>query len=204
MTTTCVLVRHGHVEGIDPPRFRGREDLQLTPLGVRQAHRVRDAVAARWTPDAVFASPLARCRRTAETLAEPFGRDVAPHPGLNDLDYGRWCGMTVAEVKKHWPEALACWQTAPHTMRLPGGETLQEAQARAVDVLQSILRPDRDATVVLVTHKAILRILLAHALGLPLSSYWTLTAAPCSISVIDFASNHFVVHSINEAQHLNA
>jgi len=201
--TTILLIRHGEVAGITPPRFRGRDDLMLTPRGVRQAELVRDAIAARWVPNAVYCSPLTRCVRTADTIAGAFKLDAQPHHGLNDINYGAWQGLAVVEVAQRWPEELARWHTAPDTMRLPGGETLQDVQARAVDALQAVMHAHRHGIVVVVTHDSVIRILLGHALGLPLGGYWSLSPSPCGISEITFADDCFTIRSINETQHLS-
>ena len=200
--TTILLIRHGEVMGINPPRFRGRDNLMLTPHGVRQAELARDAIAARWVPNAVYCSPLTRCVRTADTIAAPFQIDAQPHEGLNDISYGTWQGMEVSEVAQRWPEELSRWHSAPHTMRPPGGETLQEVQARAVDALHAIVHAHHHGIVALVTHDSVTRILLGHALGLPLGSYWALSPSPCGISEVAFINDHFTTHSINQTQHL--
>jgi probable phosphoglycerate mutase len=74
--TKIILVRHGHVEGISPERFRGRADLALTPQGLRQAEATARRIEASWTPAALYASPLSRCRATAEAIGRPF--DLTP------------------------------------------------------------------------------------------------------------------------------
>jgi probable phosphoglycerate mutase len=200
--TTILLIRHGEVEGITPPRFRGREDLALTPKGVRQAEQVRDAISGRWVLNAVYCSPLSRCVRTADAIARPFNLDSVPHHGLIDTHYGAWQGLSVAEVAQRWPEELARWHTAPQTMRLPGGETLQEVQARATDALNAILHAHRHGVVAVVAHDSVNRVLLCHALGLPLGAYWTLSQSPCGISEVTFTDDRFTIHSLNETQHL--
>lgn len=63
--TRIVLVRHGHVEGIDPPRFRGRMELPLTELGLRQAELTAERIASHWRPVAIYTSPMQRCVQTA-------------------------------------------------------------------------------------------------------------------------------------------
>ena len=201
--TTTLLIRHGEVPGINPPHFRGRDNLMLTPHGVRQAELARDAVAARWVPDAVYCSPLTRCVRTADTIASAFQLDAQPHHGLHDTHYGAWQGLAVTEVAQRWPEELSRWHTAPHTVRFPGGETLQDVQARAVDALHSIMHAHRHGIVVLVAHDSVIRVLLGHALGLPLSGYWSLSLSPCGISEVAFVDDHFTIRSINQTQHLS-
>ena len=75
--TKIILVRHGHVEGISPERFRGRADLMLTDEGLRQAEATAHRIYANWTPIAVYASPLGRCQATAAAIARPFGLSPA-------------------------------------------------------------------------------------------------------------------------------
>jgi probable phosphoglycerate mutase len=64
-----VLVRHGHVEGITPERFRGRADLALTERGRREAQAVTRRIAAGWTPSAIYTSPARRCMATAAPIS---------------------------------------------------------------------------------------------------------------------------------------
>jgi phosphoserine phosphatase len=137
--TKIILVRHGHVEGISPERFRGRADLALTPEGLRQAEATARLIRASWTPAALYASPLNRCRTTAEAIGRPFGLRPAPVPGLVDIDYGEWQGLTPDEVGRKWPEPLDTWYRAPHWAAIPGGETLQDVLARAVAALRDVI-----------------------------------------------------------------
>ena len=71
--TKILLVRHGHVEGISPERFRGRADLPLTELGRRQAEATSRRIHATWEPTAIYASPLSRCQDTGAAIGRPFG-----------------------------------------------------------------------------------------------------------------------------------
>lgn len=198
-----MLIRHGEVAGITPPRFRGRANLMLTPHGLRQVELTRNAVAAAWVPKAVYCAPLARCVRTAETIAAPFNLDAQAHDGLHDIHYGAWQGMAVSEVAHRLPKALSRWHTAPHTVRFPGGETLQDVQARAVDALHGTMDAHPHGTAVLVAHDSVIRVLLGHALGLSLGSYWPLSPSPCGISEFAFVDDHFNIRSINQTQHLS-
>ncbi|MGH7662046.1 MAG: histidine phosphatase family protein, partial [Vulcanimicrobiaceae bacterium] len=81
MPSRLLVIRHGHVEGIDPVRFRGRRDLPLTAMGLAQAQAVGRRIAATWQPRAIYASPLSRTIVTAEKIAEHFGHSVEREPG---------------------------------------------------------------------------------------------------------------------------
>ncbi|MGH8114708.1 MAG: histidine phosphatase family protein, partial [Rhodanobacteraceae bacterium] len=168
-TTTLLLVRHGHVEGIQPERFRGRAELPLTGLGESQAEALRDRIAVEWSPEAVYSSPMGRCLRTATILAQPSHSRVQSMPGLNDIDYGAWQGMSDDEVRPRWPEELARWRRTPHLATIPGGESLRDLATRTISALHAILHAHRDRTIVIVAHDSVNRVLLLHALDLPLA-----------------------------------
>lgn len=203
-TTTCILVRHGHVEGIDPPRFRGRAELALTELGEHQAAALRDRIAREWSPVAVYASPLGRCMDTGTIIGR--ARDLAPQPmeGFLDIDYGQWQGLTHEEVHVRWPEAWARWRNMPQTAEIPGGETLQELAARSVRALHDVLNRHRGETVVVVAHDSVNRVVLLHALDLPLQRYRSILQVPCALNVLRFTDRRFTIGTINETGHLPA
>ncbi|HEV7777967.1 MAG TPA: histidine phosphatase family protein [Luteibacter sp.] len=200
--TRLLLVRHGEVAGIDPPTFRGRAELALTGRGEKQAALTRDAIHSRWPVDAIYCSPLGRCVRTANTLGEAFGLQAMPEADLTDIDYGEWTGLSRDEVDRRWPQDLAMWKSTPHAFHVPGGESLQAVAARAVDALIAILSTPR-TSVAIVTHDSVIRVLLCHAMGLPLASYWLLAPSPCGISVATYAEGRFTVEAFNETAHLS-
>ena len=197
-----LLVRHGHVAWHEPPRFRGRADLELTERGTRQARAAAVAIATTWRLDAIHTSPLNRCRQTAAAIAAPFRLEPQPHQGLIDIDYGDWQGLTLAEAQARWPQQTETWSRRPHLAAIPGGETLAAVLARASAALLDILRRHPDETVAVVAHDCVNRVLLLFALGLPLSRYWQIEQDPCAINELDFADGEFVVSGINATQHL--
>ncbi len=177
---TVLLIRHGHVEGIAPERFRGRWDLPLTPLGRDQAQAVAAHLRQRWPgARAVYASPLARCRDTAAAIATALGLGVQTVEGLADLDYGAWQGLTRAEAATRWPDLVDRWFIAPHRVRIPGGESLLDLTARASRALAACLDAvPGDATIALVAHDSVNRVLLCEVLGLSLAQYLAAAAGP--------------------------
>jgi len=201
--TRIILVRHGHVEWIAPERFRGRAELPLSDLGRRQAQAVAGYVAANWKPEAVYTSPLGRCRDTGAAIAAPFGLEPQPVDGLADIDYGRWQGLTRDEAKERWPDETELWFRVPHLAMIPGGETLMAVLSRAVAALRDIMRPHPDGSVVLVGHDSVNRALLLFALELPPSRYWHLRQDPCGVNELLFDSGSFIIGSINQTQHLS-
>jgi phosphoserine phosphatase len=200
--TKIILVRHGHVEGISPERFRGRAELMLTAEGRRQAAAAARRIHATWTPVAVFTSPLARCRATAGAIAQPFGLTPVTLDGVIDIDYGKWQGLTPEEARASWPDQVETWYRMPDWAAVPGGETLQQVLARTVSALRDVIGRHPADTVVLVGHDSVNRVMLLHMLALPLSRYWRLGQDPCAINETEFSGDAFTVRSVNETYHL--
>jgi probable phosphoglycerate mutase len=197
--TRIILVRHGHVEGISPERFRGRRDIELSPLGTRQARAAAQRIAAQWHPTALYASPLRRCVQTAAAIGAACGLAPTVLDDLNDLHYGDWEWRTYDEVRLQCPELFACWFAAPHLVRFPSGESLQDLVARAANVLRLVRERHAQQTVVLVGHSSGNRAVLLQMLDQPLSAYWRLGQDPGSVSEIELREHGASVQRMNEA-----
>ena len=198
-----ILARHGHVDWLAPERFRGRAELPLSDLGRRQAQAVARYIAATWKPDAVYTSPLGRCRETGAEIAAPFRLELRPVDGLADIDYGEWQGLTRDEAQERWPDETELWFRTPHIAAIPGGETLAALLSRTSAALRDILWRHPDQSVVLVGHDSVNRVLLLFALEAPLSRYWHLRQEPCAVNELFFDNDSFIIGSINQTQHLS-
>ena len=198
-----ILARHGHVDWLAPERFRGRAELPLSDLGRRQAQALARYIAATWKPDAVYTSPLGRCRETGAEIAAPFRLELRPVDGLADIDYGEWQGLTRDEAQERWPDETELWFRTPHIAAIPGGETLAGLLSRTSAALRDILWRHPDQTVVLVGHDSVNRLLLLFALEAPLSRYWHLRQEPCAVNELFFDNDSFIIGSINQTQHLS-
>jgi phosphoserine phosphatase len=202
--TKILLIRHGHVEGIEPERFRGRAPLPLTALGRAEAAAVARRVARTWKPSRVYASPMGRAMDTAAAIASASGI-AAPEAcaDLNDIDYGAWQFKTFTEAEADSPELLAAWFATPQLVRFPNGESLQDLGPRAANSLRLLLARHPADTVVVVSHDSFNRILLLQCLDLPLSAYWRLAQSPCCINEIDIADGKTRIQRLNETGHLD-
>jgi probable phosphoglycerate mutase len=201
--TKILLVRHGHVEGIKPERFRGRAELPLTHRGASEARAVARRIASAWRPVKVYTSPMQRCVETGRAIAKVCGIESEAIDHLNDIDYGSWQFRSYEEIEETNPELFAAWFATPHLIRFPDGESLQDMVARTADALRLVLDRHVEDTVVLVGHTSVNRALLVQLVDQPLSSYWRLAQAPCCINEIDVIGGRIVVVRINETQHLD-
>jgi phosphoserine phosphatase len=200
--TKILLTRHGHVEGIEPERFRGRAPLELTERGRAQAAAVARRIADGWPVRRIYTSPMKRCADTGAAIAKASGAAAEICDDLNDIDYGAWQFKTLAYARKDDPELFAAWFATPQLVRFPGGEALQDVAARAANALRFVLARHARETIVLVGHDSVNRVLLLQLLGLPLADYRRLAQTPCCLNEIDINGGDVCVVRLNETHHL--
>jgi broad specificity phosphatase PhoE len=200
--TRVVLVRHGETEWNREDRFRGRIDVDLNETGRSQAEACARRIAARWKPAAVYSSPLSRALHTAEPIARHCGLAVKTLDAVADLDYGQWHGLTPAEARIRWPDAIDAWFQKPGSSKPPAGESLLSLQKRAVSALHSLRPHHGDATVVVVAHDIVNRVLLLAAFDAGLAAVFRIGQATSAINVIDVAESGLRPVVVNDTCHL--
>ncbi|MGQ9801398.1 MAG: histidine phosphatase family protein [Candidatus Saccharicenans sp.] len=200
--TRIVLVRHGETEWNRVERFRGSVDIPLNENGLRQAELLARRLLAAWKPAAVYSSPLSRAIKTAEAIAYPLDLRVQIHPGLSDINYGQWQGLTPDEVRSRWPELFERWQTIPDNLHFPGGVSISERQRIGVTAVREIAAAHPGETVVCVGHTVINRLIILGLLDLDLSYFWRLRQDNCALNVLECHDDRFVAVTLNETGHL--
>jgi phosphoserine phosphatase len=202
--TYILLVRHGETEWNRVERFRGRADVPLNPTGLAQAAAAARRIVSAWQPVAIYSSPLSRAVQTAEATAQLFHLPVEVHPGLIDIDYGRWQGLTPAEARAGWPQEVDAWYHAPHTATIPGGETLDQVRGRAIKAVKDLSARHPGKTIVLVSHTVVNRAILLEVLGLPSQRFWHLRQDTCALNEFQVEGDDFTLVTMNDTCHLHA
>jgi len=202
--TLLILIRHGQTEWNKVERFRGRADVPLNENGLAQAEATGRRVASEWRPEAIYTSPLSRSVKTAEAIAKHHGLQVQQHPGLADIDYGEWQGLTPEEACQLWPDEIDAWYNQPHLARIPGGETLSDLSARAMQTMNELVDRHPGDTIVLVGHTVINRIIILGVLGLSNERFWRIKQDTCAINVFEADDGNFTLVSMNDTCHLKA
>jgi probable phosphoglycerate mutase len=200
--TKVLLIRHGHVEGIEPQQFRGRADLPLTRRGQIEAQAVARRIASEWSATALYTSPMQRCIATGAAIGQACGLEPRILDDLNDIHYGAWQYKTYEDMKDADPRLFAAWLATPHLVRFPEGDSLQDLLARTADALRYVLEMHADETVVLVAHDSTNRALLLQLVDQPLSAYWRLAQEPCCINEIEIARGQMRILRVNDTAHV--
>lgn len=186
MNTRIFLVRHGATILTAEDRFAGATDVPLSDEGRIQAQRLAERLG-NTSIAAIYASPLSRTVETARILAAPHGCEVQARDGLREISHGHWEQMTRHEVDARYPEESAAWDSDPYTFAPAGGETGLAVTARALPVLLEIVRSHAGEKVVIVSHKATIRLLLSSLLGFDPRRYRdNLGQNPAALNIVDF------------------
>ena len=194
------LVRHGETDWNREGRFQGQMDIPLNRTGLEQARSVAEALKD--VPlDRIVASPLSRAFETARTLAVRKGLSVDTEADFREISHGLWEGRTADEVDKEWAEMLYLWHSHPEAVEMPGGESLADVHKRTWNAFQR-LSERVEGSIVLVSHDAVLKVLLCAILGCPFGSFWRFQVANGSISLLEHNDNGWCIPLLGEASHL--
>jgi glucosyl-3-phosphoglycerate phosphatase len=183
-TRTVLVWRHGQTAWNSQRRFQGQLDIPLDDVGREQAARAATLLAG-FAPSAIVSSDLVRARDTAQALSDVTGLPVATDPRLREIDVGMWQGLTFDEVSERFPVEAAAWRDGGDGRR-GGGESLVEVGARGVAAVdEALLDLASDGTLVVVTHGAAGRAIVASMIGLPTPSWRALgSLANCCWSLM--------------------
>ncbi len=159
------LIRHGESLYNAEARIQGQSDVALSPLGLRQAEAIADALAEE-PIDAVFASPLRRAMQTAEPIAARLGLAIQADDRLKEIHAGIFQGLLWAEIEARFPDAFRPWSEQHPDFVIPGGESRRSLMVRGRAVFDSI-REGPFRRVAIVSHGGILAAALKALLRIP-------------------------------------
>jgi broad specificity phosphatase PhoE len=184
--TRVFMVRHGATVLSAEDRFAGATDVELSNEGREQTRRLAERLS-REKIVAVFASPLGRTVETAQILAKPHKLEVQTRDGLREISHGRWEQLTRREVEERFPEEAAEWEKDPYTFAPLGGESGLAVTARALPVLLELVREHPGKNILVISHKATIRLLLSSLLGFDPRRYRdNLDQKPAALNIVDF------------------
>src|ERR671937_1762581 len=169
------LVRHGRTVMNVQIRFRGRLEIPLDEKGREEAWLAANLLADAGLV-AAYTSPLGRAREVAQAISKVTGVPVEDHPGLLNLDYGEWEGLTKEECAERHPDAWRLYRESPDEAVCPGGEPLSAAADRVVDALRTIGERHPGVAVAAVTHGVMVRLAM-HRVAPQRSGDWDVPLA---------------------------
>ena len=193
--TLLLLVRHGHTDAAGKRLTGWAPGVHLNAKGREEADALRTRLDE-LPIDAIYSSPLERCRETAAPLAHARRLSVRIRRGLIETGYGDWTGRTISQLRR-----TTLWKTVertPSAVRFPGGESLLEVQARAVDEINRIVAGHPKGTVVIVSHADPIRLFIAHVAGAHVDHLHRLVVDTASVTAVSMDHGTLKVNDTGE------
>jgi probable phosphoglycerate mutase len=184
--TTIVLVRHGENDWVNKGRLAGWiPDIHLNENGRKQAQAAAERLA-HLPVTAVYSSPVTRCLETAVYIAQPHSLDIIELETVGEVRYGKWEGKKIKKLakKKSWMTV----QFFPSRMTFPQGEALRDVQSRGIQALETLSQQHPDDLIVVVSHADLIKLVMAHYLGVHIDLFQRIVISPASATVLSLHS----------------
>ncbi len=201
--THLLVIRHGETAWNVDARIQGHLDIPLNDRGLWQAGRMAQALADSGVA-AVYSSDLQRAWQTAEALGRVTGVTPVPEPRLRERAFGRFEGLTFAEIESRWPDDAARWRRRDPDFGPGGGETLADFHTRVVAAARQLAAGHPGQVVALVAHGGVLDCLYRAASRLDLAAQRTWPLHNASINRLLHGSEGFALVGWGDVSHLEA
>jgi len=200
--TIIILARHGECRGNREGLFRGRSDFPLNELGISQAKELAKELQ-QFKPDKIFTSPLSRAKQTADIIGQISNKEVEVRPDMNNIELGPWEGKSKDYIAQQYPEEWKTWINEPEELKIPGMEPLEQLKLRVREDLDSLIEQYYGKNIVIVSHRAVLKPLIASCLGIRKPYFWRVHLDTASYSILHYKkSRGFILVQLNQNKHL--
>lgn len=203
MSLKLYFLRHGQTDRSRDNVFCGSIDPDLTADGVEMAKAF--AAAYRSLPwSAIFCSPMRRTVATAKPLCEAVGMQMELRDGLKEINYGKWEGKTVETVNREYHDDYIRWTADPAWYPPTEGELAVAIAHRSLQVIEEIKQQYSNGNVLIVAHKATIRIMLCSLLGIDVGRFRFRLGCPVgSVSIVEFGAHGPLLHALSDRIHLD-
>jgi len=200
--TLIILVRHGECEGNIKRMFRGRADFPLNERGLIQAQDLTRELK-NFPVKYIYSSPLVRARQTAEAIGEQCGAEVKIEEGFSNIELGSWEGRFMKEIAQEYPKEWELWVNNPEKLKVEDMETLYDVQKRAKACLDSLVSQHNGEVLVVVSHRAVLKPLIAACLNIASPYFWKIHLDTASYSLLSCKNGRgYCLIQSNQTKHL--
>lgn len=196
-----IMVRHGETRWNRENRVVGHIGIALNNNGRKQVELLakkleNDSVSA------IYSSPLRRARETAAAIARLHRLKVMEDDAFKEIDAGEIEGLTFGEVMERYGIFFKDWMKGNSSLRMPGGESMNELEQRTWPAVERIVRENTDRAVILVSHSLAILSIIVRALGMAPSNYRRLRLSVASVSILKFEDHGATLAQFNDTCHL--
>lgn len=199
--TTILLIRHAVNDFVKTGKLAGwTPGVHLNDEGNAQAEALGQRLA-KMPIDCIYASPLERTMETAQAIQQHHPHlQIEQNLEIGEVQYGDWEGMKIADLRKRkmWDVV----QEYPSRAYFPKGETMRGVQIRAVNEIERIVEKHPHQTVVIVSHADLIKMVLAHYLGMHLDNFQRIVVSPASINTLMLGHSRPFIATMNDIAHV--
>jgi probable phosphoglycerate mutase len=199
--TTILLIRHAVNDYVKTGKLAGwTPEVHLNEDGKAQAEALGKRLAQ--APiQYMYSSPLERTMETAQAIQAHHPQlEIIENRAIGEVDYGDWEGMKISDLRgrKMWEVV----QEYPSRAYFPNGEAMRDVQVRAVNELERLVKKHPSEMIVIVSHADLIKMVLAHYLGMHLDNFQRIVVSPASISTLALSHSRPFVASMNDIAHV--
>lgn len=199
--TKLFLIRHGETQWNVESRAQGSQNIQLSEKGIFQAkllaNRMKD-----YKIDCIYASNLDRAYETAKLLGNALNVDVITMSELKEMSFGKWEGLTNAQIQESYGDHYIVWRSKPHEANIPDGENLLDVQKRALEAVHKIISHNKNKNIVIVSHGVTIKSIILGIMDMDLSNFYKIRQDNTCINIIEYTDYGPVMVKLNDTAHL--
>ncbi|WZL74941.1 histidine phosphatase family protein [Clostridiaceae bacterium 35-E11] len=199
--TKLFLIRHGETQWNLESRAQGSQNIQLSEKGIQQAKLLADRIKD-YKIDCIYTSNLDRASQTAKLLGNNLNVDVITMNELREMSFGKWEGLTNAQIQENYKENYVVWRSKPHEATIPDGENLIDVQKRALEAIGKILDSNKNKNIVIVSHGVTIKSIILGIMDMDLSNFYKIRQDNTCINIIEYKEYGPVMVTLNDTAHL--
>jgi broad specificity phosphatase PhoE len=195
-SSTCTLVIVRHAASCGAGKFVGQQDEPLSAEGRKQLSKLAQKLS-KFRFNRIVTSDLSRAISTARSIARRHKIEVQIRPGLREMHFGRWQGLSWRQIQKLDPRAADRWLKHFNSQPIPEAEQFLRFKRRVRAEFHTIVDTSRERCVLVVTHAGVIRVVLADALGMKDENIFRFAVEPCGLSVLEDFGGSLTVRCVN-------
>ncbi|OPJ57203.1 histidine phosphatase family protein [Alkalithermobacter paradoxus] len=199
---TFFIVRHGETQWNIEGKTQGHGDSKLTEEGKRQAENIAKRLS-KYDIDFIYSSDLGRTKETSAIISNILSKDVNYLESLREINFGKWEGLTIDEIKKTYTDVYRIWRNEPHKAIIPDGENLVALKERIYKQVINLNKNHTNSNILLISHGMTIKVLLLSLLGSDLSNLYRIKQDNTALNIVQFKEYGPVIVKLNDTNHLN-
>ena len=195
------IVRHGETQWNAESRAQGSMNVQLTENGINQARSLANRIQ-HYPIDVIYSSDLDRAYETAKIIGKKINLEVNILNELREMSFGKWEGLTMAEIQQKYRDHYIVWRSTPHQAKIPDGEKLLDVQTRSLKAVHQLLKRHKDQNILIVSHGVTIKSMILGLMDIELSNFYKIKQDNACLNIIEFREYGPVIVTLNDTAHL--